>query len=62
MKERIIYRILVVEDDTSLRHAIKTKLENSVYSLSEAIDGEEGIKMALEIKPDYTFVSLNAKS
>lgn len=38
-----------MEDDTSLRHAIKTKLENSVYSLSEVIEGEEGIKIALRL-------------
>ena len=35
-------RILVIEDDPSLNMQIKQSLEDSVYSVDTATDGEEG--------------------
>jgi len=44
--------ILVVEDDDDLRSFICKTLEKE-YIIHEAVDGEEGLKKALEIIPDF---------
>ena len=36
--------ILIIEDDKFLRELITRKLLNEAYEVSEAVDGEEGIK------------------
>lgn len=50
--------ILVIEDDKFLRELIVQKLLKENYNVSEAIDGEEGIKKVKEGKPDLVLLDL----
>lgn len=51
-------KILIVEDDKFLRELISQKLVKEGYDISEAIDGEEGIKKVKEEKPDLVLLDL----
>ena len=51
-------KILVIEDDKFLRELISRKLLKEGYDISEAIDGEEGIKKIKEKKPDLVLLDL----
>ncbi|MCD6452980.1 MAG: response regulator [Dehalococcoidales bacterium] len=44
-------RILIVDDDESTRHLLKTLLSSAGYEVLEAINGEQGFGMALDKKP-----------
>jgi DNA-binding response OmpR family regulator len=48
LKGVIIMRILVVEDEKKVLSFIKRGLEEEKYVVDSAMDGEEGLKMALE--------------
>lgn len=50
--------ILIIEDDKFLRELIVQKLFKEGYAISEAIDGEEGIKKIREGKPDLVLLDL----
>ncbi|PIY90755.1 MAG: response regulator [Candidatus Nealsonbacteria bacterium CG_4_10_14_0_8_um_filter_35_10] len=50
--------ILIVEDDKFLRELIAQKLLKEGYNISEAIDGEEGIKKIKTEKPDLILLDL----
>jgi len=50
--------ILIIEDDKFLRELISQKLIKENYEVSEAIDGEEGIKKVKEEKPDLVLLDL----
>jgi DNA-binding response OmpR family regulator len=43
--------LLLIEDDTELRQFLRASLP-AHYRMAEAADGEEGIRMALELVPD----------
>ena len=49
-------RLLVVEDETSLRLAMKGVLEDAGYEVFEAADGQEGLRLALECLPQMMVV------
>ena len=51
-------KILIVEDDKFLRELIARKLTAENYQISEAIDGEEGLKKIKEEKPDLVLLDL----
>ncbi len=51
-------KILVVEDDRFLRELITQKLAREGYDVSEAVDGEDGVKKAEEKKPDVILMDL----
>lgn len=51
-------KILIIEDDKFLRELIARKLMENNFSISEAIDGEEGIKKIKEEKPDLILLDL----
>ena len=51
-------KILIVEDDKFLRDLISQKLTKEGYEVDEAIDGEEGVKMIKEVKPDLVLLDL----
>jgi diguanylate cyclase (GGDEF)-like protein len=44
-------RVLVVDDDNSMRMLLKALLSQSGYEIFEAKDGQEGFDMALEVQP-----------
>jgi DNA-binding response OmpR family regulator len=50
--------ILIIEDDKFLRELIAQKLLKEGYDISEAIDGEEGIKKIKTEKPDLVLLDL----
>src|SRR3989344_5619420 len=50
--------ILIIEDDKFLRELIVQKLLREGYEISEALDGEEGIKKIKEEKPDLILLDL----
>lgn len=50
--------ILVIEDDKFLRELIAQKLIKESYNVSEAIDGEEGLKKIKAEKPDLVLLDL----
>lgn len=52
------YNILVVEDDKFLRELISQKLVKEGYNISQAVDGEEGLKKIKEEKPDLVLLDL----
>ncbi|MBF0457741.1 MAG: response regulator [Nitrospirae bacterium] len=45
-------RVLVVDDEKSIREYLSTVLSQSGYDVVEAVDGEEGLNKAREMKPD----------
>jgi len=51
-------KILIIEDDKFLRELISRKLVKEGFDITEAIDGEEGIKKSAEIIPDLVLLDL----
>ncbi|MGH8287324.1 MAG: response regulator [Steroidobacteraceae bacterium] len=51
-------RVLVVEDEASLREALKEQLVEAGFSVDVAADGEEGLFAALEYPLDIAIVDL----
>jgi len=51
-------KVLVVEDDKFLRKIINKKLVTEGYEVIEAVDGEEGIRMAKGKRPDIILLDL----
>ena len=45
-------KILFIDDETDIVMLMKTRLESHGYQMLSALDGEEGLKMAQEDKPD----------
>jgi len=50
--------ILIIEDDKFLRELIAKKLTQENFDVSEAIDGEEGMKKIKEKKPQLVLLDL----
>jgi len=50
--------ILIIDDDADLRASIRIVLEAAGFSVGEAAEGEEGLKIAEKIKPDAIIVDL----
>src|SRR4030042_1829440 len=51
-------KILIIEDDKFLRDLIAQKLLKEDFDISQAVDGEEGIKKIKEEKPDLILLDL----
>lgn len=51
-------KILIVEDDKFLRDLIVQKLKREGFATSEAVDGEEGLKIAKDKRPDIILLDL----
>ena len=51
-------KILIIEDDKFLRELIAQKLLKENYDISEAVDGEEGLKKITEERPDLILLDL----
>lgn len=52
-------RILIVEDNQDNRTLLKDMLHIMDYEIIEAVDGVEGVKKALEMKPDLILMDLS---
>ncbi|MCK4473947.1 response regulator [Candidatus Parcubacteria bacterium] len=51
-------KILIIEDDRFLRELITRKLTQEDFNVSEAVDGEEGIKKLKKEKADLVLLDL----
>ncbi len=51
-------RILIIEDDQILQDMYKDKMEGSRFAVTTAVDGEEGLKLALQDHPDLILLDL----
>jgi two-component system KDP operon response regulator KdpE len=50
--------ILVVDDDRAIRDALRAELESLGYQVAEATNGEEGVRVARDAKPDLILSDL----
>lgn len=51
-------KVLIIEDDKFLSLVLKSKLERDGFSVSEAVDGEEGLAKARSENPDIILLDL----
>ena len=54
----MIKKILLIEDDKFLRELMTKKLVNMEYDVVSAVDGESGLAMIKETKPDAVLLDL----
>jgi DNA-binding response OmpR family regulator len=52
-------RILVADDDPSIRHAVRLKLERAGLDVVVAEDGETALRCALECEPDLFILDVS---
>ena len=52
-------KILIVDDEVSIRRVIELKLRNSGYDVITAKNGEEGLRMIYSEKPDAVITDIN---
>ena len=51
-------RVLVVDDKAASRELIRTVLENAGYTVTEAGDGLEAVRVAQRVEPDLILLDL----
>lgn len=51
-------RVLIADDDPSIRHAVRLKLSKAGLDVVAAADGEEALRLALETEPELMIVDL----
>lgn len=51
-------KVLIAEDDDSLRQAIRTYLESAGHEVFEAMDGEQAAVVFLKEQPDSVIIDL----
>jgi CheY-like chemotaxis protein len=51
-------RVLFIEDDPTVAQMYKLKLELDGYQVTMAKDGEEGLQLANDVKPDIIFLDI----
>ncbi len=51
-------RILIIDDDRELAHALRIALEGKGYTVECAYNGEEGLKMAESQRPDLIILDV----
>jgi DNA-binding response OmpR family regulator len=44
--------VLIVDDDEAIRALLRLTLPTEEYEVAEAVDGEDGLRMLAETKPD----------
>jgi len=52
-------KVLVVDDDAHVRRVLQVKLKSQGYEVIMARDGEEGLQMINEEKPDAVITDIN---
>ena len=51
-------KILLIEDEEMLANMYETKFKNEGFDIVKALDGEEGLKKAQEILPDFILLDI----
>ncbi|MGA1199602.1 MAG: response regulator transcription factor, partial [Candidatus Latescibacterota bacterium] len=52
------HKILITDDDLSIRTMLQKVLEREGYSVLTALDGEEGVELAASESPDLILLDL----
>jgi DNA-binding response OmpR family regulator len=52
------HQILLIEDEEMLANMYETKFQNEGYIIKKALDGESGLRMTLEDKPDLILLDI----
>ena len=52
------YRVLIIDDDVDFIESGKVLLENNGYEVITAFDGQEGVRKALEERPDIILLDV----
>lgn len=55
-------KVLIIDDDSDFRAAVKSLLETHRYTVLEAASGHEGLQMVLEQKPDVILCDIMMES
>ena len=55
-------KVLVIDDDSDFRAAVKSLLESHAYSVLEASSGREGLQMVVAHKPDVILLDIMMES
>jgi CheY-like chemotaxis protein len=55
-------KVLVIDDDSDFRAAVKSLLDSHGYSVLEAASGHEGLEMAVAHKPDIILTDIMMES
>jgi len=55
-------KVLVIDDDSDFRAAVRSLLESHGYSVLEASSGHEGLQMVVKHKPDVILVDIMMES
>ena len=50
--------VLIIEDDDNLQEALRYRLEQDGYAVHSARDGEEGLELAREARPDLIILDI----
>jgi len=58
MKNSLVKKILVVEDDPPLLSSLKSKFESEGFDVFIAKDGEEGLAIVKKTKPDLVLIDI----
>jgi CheY-like chemotaxis protein len=51
-------QLLLVDDDPDFRELLGTKLREGGFAVATAVDGDEGVAKALEVKPDLILMDV----
>jgi CheY-like chemotaxis protein len=51
-------KVLLIDDDSDFRAAVRSLLESHGYNVLEASSGHEGLRMVIEYKPDAILVDI----
>jgi DNA-binding response OmpR family regulator len=51
-------KILIVDDDDSIRKFVQVNLEARGFTVFQAKDGEEGVRLAEQVKPDLFILDI----
>ncbi len=57
MEEKKI-KVLIIEDEEMLANMYISKFEKNGFEVEKALDGKEGLKIALKIKPDIILLDV----
>jgi len=58
MTKKNLGKILIIEDEEVLVNMYETKFKSEGYEVYKANNGEEGLKSALEVKPDIILLDI----
>ncbi len=50
--------VLIVDDEETMRQMYRARLEASGYAVVEAVNGEEGMARAVEVRPDCILLDI----